>query len=49
MIHEDSCWERILRLSKIGYKDGRIGGLSCDVHVNVDVDLDVDGMLISNN
>ena len=26
--------------SKIGYKDGRIGGLSCDVYVDVDVDVD---------
>ena len=30
----------ILSLSKIGYKDGRIGGLSCDVNVDVDVDVD---------
>ena len=26
--------------SKIGYKDGRIGGLSCDVYVDVDVDFE---------
>ena len=32
----------ILRWSKIGYKDGRIGGLSCDVDVDVDVDMGVD-------
>ena len=31
-----------LILSKIGYKDGRIDGLSCDVDVNVDVNIDVD-------
>ena len=30
----------ILSLSKIGYKDGRIGGLSCDVDVDVDVVVD---------
>ena len=32
----------ILSLSKIGYKDGRIGGLSCYVDVDVDVDMNVD-------
>ena len=32
----------ILSWSKIGYKDGRIGGLSCDIDVFVDVNVDVD-------
>ena len=37
-----SKWEVfILSLSKIGYKDGRIGGLSCDVDVDIDVGVDV--------
>ena len=32
----------ILSLSKMGYKDGRICGLSCGVDIDVDVDVDVD-------
>ena len=27
----------MLSLSKVGYKDGTIGGLSCDVDVDVEV------------
>ena len=32
----------ILSLPNIGYKDGSIGGLSCDVDVDEDVDVDAD-------
>ena len=32
----------ILSLSNIGYKVGRIGGLSCDVNLDEDADVDVD-------
>ena len=32
----------ILSLSNIGYKDGSIGGLSCDVDVDEDVYVDAD-------
>ena len=32
----------ILSLSNIGKKDGRIGGLSCDVDVDEDIDVNVD-------